>query len=130
MTSTKFDANQRDWLCIPTKLNPEAQQPSDLCIVLSTTATQEDALQLAHTLVEARLVACAQVLAPMQSVYGWEGKIEQTTEYGLVLKTTRQQLSSLEARLMELHSYESPEFVVLAAEASRGYERWLRASVR
>lgn len=127
-TTTPFDANQLNRTSEPVTLAPEPPV-SELCVVLSTAATQEEALRLAHDLVEARLVACAQVLAPMQSIYWWEGKIEQANEFGLVLKTTRQQLASLEARLLELHSYETPEFVVLAAEASRGYERWLRACV-
>lgn len=96
-----------------------------LSVVLTTTSSEQEALRLAHALIEAKLIACAQIMAPMQSIYYWEGRIEQTTEYGLVLKTAPEQISALEAELTALHSYAVPELVILEATASKAYEAWM-----
>lgn len=100
-------------------------QAKPLAVLLTTASSEQEALRLAHALVEARLVACAQIMAPIQSIYRWEGQIEQATEYGLVLKTAPEQLSALEAKLTALHSYAVPEFVVLEGEASKAYGAWV-----
>jgi periplasmic divalent cation tolerance protein len=100
-------------------------------IVLTTAANAEEAGRLAHTLVEERLVACATMVPGVQSVYQWQGGIESATETLLLLKTGPDQLAALEARVRELHSYDTPEFLVLGVEAgSQGYLQWLQAALR
>ena len=85
---------------------------------------------MARALVEERLVACATVIPAVQSIYHWEGQIETSTETLLLLKTGPEQLAALEARVHALHSYETPEFVVLGVEGvSRGYLGWLTGSL-
>src|ERR1019366_9002263 len=83
-------------------------------IVLTTAANPDEAARLGRTLVEERLVACATLLPGAQSIYRWKGEIESSTETLLLLKTGPDQLAALEARLHELHSYETPEFLVLS----------------
>ncbi len=100
-------------------------------IVLTTVSSPEEADQLARALVEARLAACATLLPPVQSIYRWQGAVETATETLLLLKTAAEQLPALEARLHALHSYQTPEFLVLRVEAgSPGYLDWLAASLR
>jgi len=100
-------------------------------IVLTTAATPEEANRLARTLVEERLAACATLIPAVQSIYHWQGQIESATETLLLLKTGPEQLAALEARLDELHSYETPEFLVLGVEAaSQPYLEWLQESLR
>jgi periplasmic divalent cation tolerance protein len=100
-------------------------------IVLTTAATPEEASHLARTLVEERLAACATLIPAVQSVYHWQGKVESATETLLLLKTAPDQLAALEARLHQLHSYQTPEFLVLGVEAaSQPYLEWLQASLR
>jgi periplasmic divalent cation tolerance protein len=100
-------------------------------IVLTTTANPEEAARLGRALVEERLAACATLIPAVQSIYRWQGKVESTTETLLLLKTGPEQLTALEARLHELHSYETPEFLVLGVEAaSQPYLDWLQASLR
>jgi periplasmic divalent cation tolerance protein len=107
---------------------PEAD--SEIRIVLTTAACAEEADQLARALVEDRLAACATIIPGAQSVYRWKGKVETATEILLLLKTTQIHLACLETRLHELHSYETPEFLVLPIECgSRLYLDWLRASL-
>jgi periplasmic divalent cation tolerance protein len=100
-------------------------------IVLTTTATPEEAARLGRVLVEERLAACATLIPAVQSIYRWQEAVESATETLLLLKTGPDQLTALEARLHELHSYQTPEFLVLAIEsASHPYLDWLQASLR
>lgn len=100
-------------------------------VVLTTAASPEEAARLARALVEERLAACATLLPAAQSIYRWQGRIESAAETLLVLKTAGDKLPALEARLAELHSYQTPEFLVLAVESgSRAYIEWLQASLR
>jgi periplasmic divalent cation tolerance protein len=97
---------------------------------MTTTVSAEEATRLGKTLVEERLAACATLMPPVHSIYRWQGKIESSAETLLLLKTAVDQLPDLEARLQELHSYQTPEFLVLAIEAgSHSYLEWLHASV-
>jgi periplasmic divalent cation tolerance protein len=106
-------------------LNPPAR------IVLTTTANPEEAARLGRALVEERLAACATLIPAVQSIYRWQGEIESSAETLLLLKTGPEQLASLEARLRELHSYQTPEFLVLEVEAaSQPYLDWLQSSLR
>lgn len=100
-------------------------------VVLTTTADPAEAGRLARTLVEERLAACANLIPSVQSIYRWEGKVEAAIETLLLLKTTVEQLDALEARLHALHSYQTPEFLVLPVESgSSAYLQWLEACLR
>jgi periplasmic divalent cation tolerance protein len=100
-------------------------------IVLTTTASVEDAERLGRALVEERLAACVSLVPGVRSTYRWEGRVEESTETMLVIKTALKQLAALEIRLHELHSYETPEFVVLEPESmSHGYLEWLEGCLR
>ncbi|MEI9968491.1 MAG: divalent-cation tolerance protein CutA [Terracidiphilus sp.] len=99
-------------------------------IVMTTVANAEEAARLGRTLVEERLAACVTVLPSAHSIYSWQGKIESTDETLLLLKTATYQLPALESRLQELHSYETPEFLVIEIEAgSESYLKWLRENL-
>ncbi|MGC1463227.1 MAG: divalent-cation tolerance protein CutA [Terracidiphilus sp.] len=105
--------------------NPEAR------IVLTTAANPEEGGRLARILVEERLAACATLVPGVGSIYRWKGEVESATETLVLIKTGAEQLAALEARLHELHSYETPEFLVLTVEAgSQVYLDWLQGSLR
>lgn len=100
-------------------------------LVLTTIAAEADGAAFARTLVDERLAACVNVLPAMTSVYRWKGQVEQDREQQMVIKTTADQLSALEARVRELHAYELPEFVVITAdEGSAAYLAWVEEAVR
>jgi periplasmic divalent cation tolerance protein len=100
-------------------------------IVITTTASPEEAASIGRTLVEEHLVACATILPAVQSIYRWQDQVESATETLLLLKTAPEQLPTLEARLRELHSYDTPEFLVVAVESgSQPYLEWLQASLK
>jgi periplasmic divalent cation tolerance protein len=104
---------------------------TDIALVLTTVAADERAEQVARQLVEDRLAACVNLYPPMVSMYRWKGAVERDAERQMVIKTTRDRLDALQMRLRELHSYELPEFVVLAVEnGSEAYLSWVREQVR
>jgi len=100
-------------------------------IALTTADNPREAGQLARTLVEEGLAACATLIPAVQSIYRWKGQVESATETLVLLKTGADQIAALEARLLELHSYETPEFLVLPVESgSAAYLEWLQGSLR
>ncbi len=99
-------------------------------VVLTTCASVEEARRIAHTLVERRLAACVSIVPHTESVYQWQGKIESSAEWLLVIKTSVGALSPLQDAVHELHSYDVPELLALAVEdGSAAYLEWIGESV-
>ncbi len=99
-------------------------------IVMTTVVSAEEANRIGRTLVEERLAACATLLPAIHSIYRWHDQIESSNETMLMVKTSLEQLPALENRLRELHSYQTPEFLVLPVESgSHAYLDWLQASI-
>ena len=99
----------------------------DIVLVLTTVSNDDRADSIARALVEEQLAACVNVHAPMTSFYRWKGAVERDPERQLVIKTTRERLPALEARLKDLHSYELPELLVMAVDGgSAEYMDWVR----
>ena len=103
---------------------------TDLVIVLTTVPEGDLGDTIARRLIEQRVAACVNVCAPMTSLYRWRGVVERETERQLVIKTTREHVPAVQACIAELHSYELPEFLMLAvAEGSTAYLGWVRGEV-
>lgn len=99
-------------------------------LVLTTVGASFDARALARTLVEAQLAACVNVVGGVQSIYRWQGNVEEDAEQLLVIKTADARVDALREELFRLHPYEVPEFVVLpVASLSDAYGAWLLSSV-
>jgi periplasmic divalent cation tolerance protein len=97
---------------------------------MTTVASAEEANCIGRTLVEERLAACATLLPSVHSIYRWRDQLEASNETMLLIKTTLDQLPALEIRLLGLHSYETPEFLVISVESgSNAYLDWLKASM-
>jgi periplasmic divalent cation tolerance protein len=102
---------------------------AEYVIVLTTLPGDFEIRTFARTLVEERLAACVNLLPPMESVYRWEGQVEQETERQMIIKTSRDRVVALWDRIRELHPYETPEFVVLSIQdGSDAYLRWIGES--
>jgi len=103
---------------------------TDKRVVLSTAGSLEEAREIAHALVEKRLAACVNIVPGVESVYRWEGKVETSAEWLLLIKTTAAAIPSMRDTLTDLHSYEVPECVVLAIEdGAASYLEWIGNSV-
>ena len=103
---------------------------TDKRICLSTCGSAEKAAALARELVGRRLAACVNVIPQVRSFYRWEGEVQDDPEHLLVIKTTAEGVDSLRAALLDLHSYDTPELVVLHIEdGSAAYLDWIGESV-
>lgn len=92
-------------------------------LILVSVPTAENASQIARLLVEERLAACVSRLPGASAVYRWQGKIEESQEHVLLIKTASDRLSQLMERIVQLHHDEVPEILALPVE--NGYSRYL-----
>jgi len=91
--------------------------------VLTNLPDSASAFNLARSLVERRLAACVNVLAPATSFYRWEERLQQEQETPLIIKTTTEAYDQLERAIRELHPYELPE--IIALPVIRGFDNYL-----
>ena len=92
-------------------------------LVITHLPDRAGAETLAALLVDARLAACVNILAPVRSVYRWAGRIEHAEEVPLLIKTRGSRYAEVEALVKRLHPYELPEIV--AVPAVRGLPAYL-----
>ena len=104
--------------------------PDELVLVLTNWPDVDQARRAARTLVVERLVACANILPGLESVYHWKGEVETAAEVMVLMKTARSRYSALEARVKELHPYEVPEILAFSAvNGLGGYLAWVAESM-
>ncbi len=98
---------------------------SDACIVMTTVASEQQAKAIATAVIGARLAACAQSM-PISSCYRWEGKVVNDSELLMLFKTTTDKYPALEAKILSLHSYDTPEIIRLPIDGGFGkYLTWI-----
>lgn len=105
---------------------------TDTLLVLCTCPNREEANRLAQTLVDEQLAACVNILtSPVESIYRWQGAVERAEEVLLLIKSTADAFSRLRDRILQLHSYETPEVIAIpVADGSQSYLDWLRKQMR
>ncbi len=102
----------------------------DVRFVYMTMSGLEEARSIGRALVEERLAACVNILPGMQSIYRWEGKVEDATEVVMIAKTTAAMVPALTDRVKSLHSYECPCVVSLRVDGGyQPYLDWIAAGV-
>lgn len=98
-------------------------------VVTTTVPTAEDAERLAQGAVQAQLAACAQVEA-IQSHYRWEGPVQASPEWRLVMKTIPDAVQLLVEWLRSQHPYELPQILMRGEQAQRDYGKWVAQNVK
>jgi periplasmic divalent cation tolerance protein len=99
---------------------------TDAVVILTTVPADERGEAIGQALVDERLAACVNLLPPMTSIYRWRGVVEREIERQMIVKTTRQRVPALQARIAALHPYELPEFLVLSvADSGSAYFEWV-----
>lgn len=100
-------------------------------IVVYVTAPENEAAELARTLVEERLVACVNIVPGLRSFYWWQGKVEDGPEVLCIMKTRSELFASLRDRVRELHSYEVEEIIALPIIAgNQPYLDWIKENTQ
>ena len=102
----------------------EPSAPEQVLIVFCTFPNAAIAATVAETLVREGHAACVNVIPGVRSIYMWQGKLCDDTEYLATIKTTDTAFHQLRSRLVELHPYDVPE--VLGVPATRGHEPYLQ----
>ena len=117
-------------LCWIGSVMVESQVESqNLVLALTTERNREQAELLARQLLERRLVACVSLL-PIHSLYRWDGQLQRDPEVQLMLKTSLSCVVALQEAVLQLHSYDTPEWISWPAMGSQAYGHWLQQELR
>ena len=103
----------------------------ELIVLYTTWPDAETAEAFGRRAVEERLAACANVLAPMRSIYRWEGEIRSEAETAMLLKTTGSAVHGLGELILKYHPYETPCVVALKPDpenCNQKYISWVRSA--
>jgi len=99
-------------------------------VILVTAKDTKEATKIARGLLEAKLIACANIIEGVQSLFWWQGKIDMSREVYLILKTKKVLFKKVSAKVKSLHSYQTPEIIALPIVAgSKDYLGWVSSSV-
>ncbi len=96
-------------------------------VVFITASSEEEAVKIARSLVEAKLAGCVNIIKNIRSIYRWEETVEDEPEVLMIVKTQKSLMNDLMKKVKELHSYTVPEIIALPiVEGSEEYLKWLR----
>lgn len=100
-------------------------------VIFSTCANIKEAQKIAAALVKNKLVACANIIDKIESVFWWQGKVDRAKEVLLVIKSRQSRLDKITRQIKSLHSYKVPEIIALPIIAGyKPYLEWINESVR
>jgi periplasmic divalent cation tolerance protein len=96
-----------------------------------TTSSREEAEKIAQCLLDEGLIACANIISPITSIFTWEGKTEKAEEHMILLKTRLELFEKLSEKVKALHSYKVPEIIALPIiKGFDAYLKWLDNSLK
>lgn len=100
-------------------------------IVITTVPDENLAVKITESLLQQRLTACVHRLPAGQSTYWWQGKLESSAEFTLIIKSTREVYAELETTIKRLHSHDVPEIVALPVAAGLpAFLKWIDDEVK
>ncbi|KAL7068522.1 putative CutA1 divalent ion tolerance protein [Cryptosporidium serpentis] len=99
-------------------------------IVLVSAKSNEEAESISSKLVAEELCACASIIQPVKSIYRWKGEVLKSDEVIIIIKTSKNLISTLTERIKELHSYDVPEIIAtVVTDGNKDYLEWVLDSV-
>ncbi len=107
--SLKLKESTKYGFCIVTL----GERLTSFILVFMTASTEAEAENIAHCLLDERLIACANIIGPISSLYWWKNKGEEAKEFAVFMKSRQNLFERLSARIKELHSYDVPEIVAV-----------------
>ena len=111
-------------------LNQKTVTQKDVILVMTNMPDEASARLLAEALVTQKLAACINILAPCQSVYSWQGKLEHADEIPMLIKTNQAHYQALEAAIIKAHPYELPELITINVDGGLPrYLQWVNAQL-
>lgn len=104
---------------------------SPFIVVFMTASDRVEAEKIVRNLLEERLIACANIVGPVSSLFWWKGKIDKASEFLVIMKSEKKFFKRLSERVREIHSYEVPELITMPIiEGLPSYLDWLKGSLR
>jgi len=98
-------------------------------VILITTKDKKEANKIAQGLLQDKLIACANIIGGIQSLFWWQGKIDSSKEILLVLKSKKSLFKKIFAKVKSLHSYQNPEIIAMPiVDGSKEYLNWIDSS--
>jgi periplasmic divalent cation tolerance protein len=108
---------------------PPGKPAPSVLVVVTSVGTEEQALDIAHHLVESGLAACVNILPGVKSVFRWKGKVQHEGEYLLMAKTVKKNFARVRDAMKELNAYELPEILAFPADhADAAFAKWVAES--
>ena len=99
---------------------------ADMLVVLCTFPDLQTARRISEEMISENLAACVNLVPGVESIYRWEGKIEQSSEVLAIFKVAVAGFKNLEAALLEKHPYETPEMIAITPDqVSEAYLKWV-----
>lgn len=99
-------------------------------VVFVTAKDKQEAQKIARRLVEDKLIACANIVDGVKSVFWWQGKTDEADETLLIMKSEKRLFKKIAAAVKALHSYDLPEVIALPiVEGSADYLKWMKESL-
>ena len=100
-------------------------------IIITTTTNKEEAVKIVKILLNERLIACANIIGSVLSLYWWRGKIQEDNELMIIMKSNEKLLEKTMKKILEIHSYKIPEILVLPIErGSQPYFNWMEECLK
>jgi periplasmic divalent cation tolerance protein len=107
------------------------EQNAGYIVVLVTASDMEEAEKIVKTVLDERLIACANIIGPVYSFFWWQGRIDTAQEHLILMKTKRDLFNKLSERVKALHSYQIPEIIAVPIiEGFEPYMEWLKAVLK
>ena len=95
-------------------------------VVLITAKNKAEAKKIANGLLKAKLIACANIISNIESIFIWKGKIDQSKEVLMMIKTQQKHFQKIVSQVKLLHSYQTPEIIALPIiRGSKNYLKWI-----
>ncbi len=103
----------------------------ELTILYVTFDSEDEALKIASHLLEKKMIACANILSPMTSVYKWKGEVQKGQEWPVLFKTSIEKLAAVRSDIVDMHSYDTPCVIELTVESVNDlYHQWAIAEIQ
>ena len=100
-------------------------------VVIVTTSTKKEATKIIQSLLKERLIACANIIGPVSSLFWWKDRIDEATEFIVLMKSHSKLFDKLSKKVKEIHSYEVPEILALPIlKGSSSYLNWLEETLQ